>query len=427
MKALPIIAAAVMVATSAAAAERSGFYVGGDVGGSDWDITSKDSRIFTDAISDYVFSDPAVTSVSATDKYSNSDVTYSLFVGYQFVPWLAAELAWLDLGSSNIKTNGTYDLAHISPLPVDDTTTGVGGYFSSNPKVQSAGGAISLLPMWPISHSWDLYGRIGYYFGSDKLKGKFYAQDLDQYGDPIPDSAGGVYTTGYNHTTDTSSFLWGVGVQWTLAERVSLRAEYGQVLGVDVKGPSGTSSPDVTRYTLGVAYRFGHVEEAAPVVAAAPVAAAPVVAAKCADSDKDGVCDTADKCPNTPAGDRVGPNGCSCDITLRTHFAFDSAELTAEDKAALDKAAARLKELNFVEGTATGHTDSVGEEAYNQKLSERRAQAVVDYLAAQGVAPGRIKAIGMGEAKPIASNDTEEGRAENRRVTIRRTDCGPAN
>jgi OOP family OmpA-OmpF porin len=61
------------------------------------------------------------------------------------------------------------------------------------------------------------------------------------------------------------------------------------------------------------------------------------------------------------------------------------------------------------------------------KLSERRAQAVVDYLAAKGVAQGRIKAIGMGEAKPIATNETEAGRAENRRVTIRRTDCGPAN
>ena len=127
-----------------------------------------------------------------------------------------------------------------------------------------------------------------------------------------------------------------------------------------------------------------------------------------------------------PAGDRVGPFGCSCDVTIRTHFAFDSAELTAEDKAELERVAARLKDLEFVGGTATGHTDSVGDEAYNQKLSERRAQAVVDFLYAQGVSPGRITAIGMGETKPLADNSTEEGRAQNRRVTIRRTDCGPA-
>jgi len=180
-------------------------------------------------------------------------------------------------------------------------------------------------------------------------------------------------------------------------------------------------------YTVAVGYRMF---QPAPVAVAAPPpppppAAAPV-AAKCADQDGDGVCDADDKCPNTPAGDRVGPFGCSCDVTIRTNFAFDSAELTAEDKATLDAAAARLKELQFVEGTATGHTDNIGTAEYNQKLSERRAQAVVDYLASKGVYPGRIKAIGMGLTKPLASNDTAEGRAQNRRVTIRRTDCGPA-
>ena len=145
------------------------------------------------------------------------------------------------------------------------------------------------------------------------------------------------------------------------------------------------------------------------------------------DQDGDGVCDADDKCPNTPAGDRVGPFGCSCDVTIRTHFAFDSAELTAEDKAQLDaRRCAAQGDCTFVDGTATGHTDSVGTAEYNQKLSERRAQAVVDYLASKGVYQGRIKSIGMGLTKPIADNATEEGRAQNRRVTIRRTDCGPA-
>jgi outer membrane protein W len=180
-------------------------------------------------------------------------------------------------------------------------------------------------------------------------------------------------------------------------------------------------------YTLAAGYRLF---QPAPIAVAAPPppppAPAPVVAAKCSDEDGDGVCDADDKCPGTPAGDRVGPFGCSCDVVIRTNFAFDSAVLTAEDKATLDKAAARLKELEFVEGTATGHTDNIGTAEYNQGLSERRAQAVVDYLASRGVYPGRIKAIGMGLTKPIADNATEEGRAQNRRVTIRRTDCGPA-
>jgi len=178
-------------------------------------------------------------------------------------------------------------------------------------------------------------------------------------------------------------------------------------------------------YTAAVGYRMFQPAPI-PVAAPPPPPAAAPVAAKCADQDGDGVCDADDKCPNTPAGDRVGPFGCSCDVTIRTNFAFDSAELTAEDKATLDAAAARLKELQFVEGTATGHTDNIGTAEYNQKLSERRAQAVVDYLASKGVYPGRIKPIGMGLTKPIADNATEEGRAQNRRVTIRRTDCGPA-
>jgi outer membrane protein W len=178
-------------------------------------------------------------------------------------------------------------------------------------------------------------------------------------------------------------------------------------------------------YTLAVGYRMFQPAPV-PVAAPPPPPPPPAAPAKCADTDGDGVCDADDKCPGTPAGDRVGPFGCSCDVTIRTHFAFDSAELTAEDKATLDGVAKRLTELQFVEGTATGHTDSVGDDAYNLKLSERRAQAVVDYLASKGVAAGRIKAIGMGESKPIADNATEAGRAENRRVTIRRTDCGPA-
>ena len=105
-------------------------------------------------------------------------------------------------------------------------------------------------------------------------------------------------------------------------------------------------------------------------------------------------------------------------MTIRTHFAFDSAELTAEDKAELERVATRLKELEFVGGTATGHTDSVGEEDYNQKLSDRRAIAVKDYLESKGINATRMTAMGYGEAQPVASNDTDAGRAQNRRVEL---------
>ena len=77
-----------------------------------------------------------------------------------------------------------------------------------------------------------------------------------------------------------------------------------------------------------------------------------------------------------------------------------------------------LKEYNKTSVSVYGHADSTGSDAYNQQLSERRALSVSNYLAAQGVAPARLKAIGFGESSPIADNSTEYGRAANRRVEI---------
>jgi outer membrane protein OmpA-like peptidoglycan-associated protein len=102
------------------------------------------------------------------------------------------------------------------------------------------------------------------------------------------------------------------------------------------------------------------------------------------------------------------------------NFAFNSAVLTPESKKILDedRTVARLKGEPDMRVEVAGHTDNIGSDAYNQKLSERRAQAVVDYLVSTGVDPKRLKAVGYGKTKPIASNATEEGRAQNRRVEL---------
>jgi len=159
---------------------------------------------------------------------------------------------------------------------------------------------------------------------------------------------------------------------------------------------------------------------AAPVVAAAPPPPPPPPPA---DSDGDGVIDPNDQCPDTPKGDRVGPQGCTCEITRQVQFRTDSAELTDEGRAVLDEVAENLTRLKFVSGTVVGHTDSTGSAEYNQGLSERRAQSVATYLEGRGVAVGRLVASGAGENDPIADNATAEGRAQNRRVVLKRTDC----
>jgi OOP family OmpA-OmpF porin len=141
------------------------------------------------------------------------------------------------------------------------------------------------------------------------------------------------------------------------------------------------------------------------------------------DGDKDGVVDRLDACPDTAPGTRVGKFGCDCDVTVRLTFAIDSAALTDDDKKILDEAAATLKRLNWITGVAEGHTDSTGSDAHNQRLSERRAAAVMEYLNAKGIGEARMTSVGFGESKPIADNATREGRAENRRVVLRRTDC----
>jgi outer membrane protein OmpA-like peptidoglycan-associated protein len=412
-KSLTLIAAAVLVATTASAAERSGFYIGADVGQSNWNVTQADANAFAEGIGSALTGFDTVTFTQG--KLSDTDTTYGFFVGYQIVPWLAVEAGWMDLGKETIRATGTYTYLN----PVDGGPTG--GFFSSDLSFESSGWALSALPMLPFGDSWNVYGRLGYYMGDNKAKISFTAQDqIGSFNDGPP-------ATASDHTSDTSGvFLWGAGLSYTWNQRVSARLEYDNI--ANVAEITNGDKTDVERITLGLVYRFGDVAQpVAPMAAAAPVAAVAAAPEKCADSDNDGVCDSADRCPNTPAGERVGPFGCTCDVTIRTHFAFDSAELTAEDKATLDTIAKRLKELEFVEGVANGHTDSIGDDDYNMKLSERRAQAVVDYLAAQGVAPGRIKAVGYGETKHIADNSTEEGRAQNRRVTIHRTDCGPSN
>jgi outer membrane protein OmpA-like peptidoglycan-associated protein len=100
-------------------------------------------------------------------------------------------------------------------------------------------------------------------------------------------------------------------------------------------------------------------------------------------------------------------------------FATDSADLKPQFFDTLNSVALVLNEFNRTLVDVTGHTDSTGSAAHNQRLSERRAATVAEYLVAQGNNPQRFQVLGMGQNEPVASNSTPDGRAQNRRVEIR--------
>lgn len=108
------------------------------------------------------------------------------------------------------------------------------------------------------------------------------------------------------------------------------------------------------------------------------------------------------------------------EYTVELHFGFDKSVLDTSGRASLDKLASQLGKTGFAEAEfyVEGHTDSRGSDTYNQRLSEQRARVVRDYLVSKGASSARVAVRGIGEAKPVQSNDTEAGRAANRRVIV---------
>ena len=135
------------------------------------------------------------------------------------------------------------------------------------------------------------------------------------------------------------------------------------------------------------------------------------------DSDGDGVTDNLDQCPNTPIGASVDARGCWT-YEAMVLFDFDSAEIKSEAYPMLDEASDILKKNPDLKVQIDGHTDNTGPAAYNMTLSERRANVVMEYFISKGVDAKRLTTKGFWFTKPAASNETEEGRAKNRRVEL---------
>ena len=139
------------------------------------------------------------------------------------------------------------------------------------------------------------------------------------------------------------------------------------------------------------------------------------------DSDNDGVPDSKDQCPNSAPGVRIDFKGCEIKDVISLpgiNFETNSSQLTSSSAATLDGAAATLNKYTDITAELAGHTDSTGAASYNLSLSDKRANAVREYLVAKGVATSRLTSKGYGEVQPIADNASKEGRAMNRRVDL---------
>lgn len=203
---------------------------------------------------------------------------------------------------------------------------------------------------------------------------------------------------------------YGAGVKYKIADQFSLKFDVRHLIEAD----HGDSN---LLYNVGFAVPFGAVSKPAPVVEApAPVVEKPAPVAAPKDSDGDGVIDSLDQCPNTMAKAKVDSVGCMTLVNLNINFDHDSSVIKDSYNTRLAEFATVMKSNSKLKATIGAHTDSDGTDAYNQKLSERRAVSTVNALKTLGVDAARIKAVGYGESKPVATNATAEGKAQNRRV-----------
>lgn len=201
---------------------------------------------------------------------------------------------------------------------------------------------------------------------------------------------------------------YGVGYKYTFENDMALK--------FDLRHLISNGNDNNLLYTVGLAIPFG--EKAQPVKGAAPEAApAPTpVVVKDSDSDGDGVVDRLDKCPNTEKNVLVDEVGCPIAVNLKVLFDFDKATIKEAYTQKLNRFAEVLKTYPAVKTNLSAHTDSVGSDEYNMKLSQQRADAVKKALINLGISTERITSVGYGETRPVATNETAEGREQNRRV-----------
>jgi OOP family OmpA-OmpF porin len=299
-----------------------------------------------------------ITSISEDKKGFGG----KFFAGKQFNQNFAIELGYFDLGKFDYSA-----------------TNSKGGTLSRHTSVR--GGNLDLIGILPMSQRFSIYGRVG----------ATYAMVRDNIGGNIAYAGEELRNKKFNPKA-------GIGLEYKLSEALALRGEVERYRLDD-----GFRNRDNANFaSVSLIYKMGR-PVAAPVVYVAPVVAAepaPVVV------------------QTPPPAPRPQPVSEKVSFAAESLFDFDKAVVKPAGKAALDDLLGKLQGMDTEAMVTVGHTDSVGTDAYNRKLSLRRAEAVKSYLVSKGVAASRVFVEGKGESQPVADNKTAEGRAKNRRVTV---------
>ena len=284
----------------------------------------------------------ATTSITDDDR----DTGFKLFGGYQFNKYLAVEGGYFDLGKFGFKA-----------------TTIPPGMLSGDIKLRGLN--LDLVGTLPITQKFSAFGRVGMNYGDarDSFTGTGAVQVLN----PSPSQR-------------QTNYKYGVGLQYAFTEALAMRVEAERYRINDAVGNKG----DVDLYSVGLTYRFGAKTPApAPRVEAAPEPVAEVVA---------------------PAPEPVAPPAPRFEkytLSATELFGFDSANLRMPQPK-LDEIANVLNKNRDINNVViTGYADRIGSPKYNQKLSERRAVAVKNYLVGKGIEANRLTAEGKGEANPV--------------------------
>jgi OOP family OmpA-OmpF porin len=301
----------------------------------------------------------------STYTADNRDLGFKLFVGKQINRYLAVEAGYFNLGEFEFDAGTT----------LNRNLHGERKFHGVN---------LDLVGQLPLTQRFSVLARAGVQYA--KAKNRYTGNVLNAATNPNPPNEGRRHRK------------LGLGLEYKLTEALAMRAEVERYRVTDAVQNTG----DIKLVSVGLTYKFGRPAAAAyvaPVAAEPAPAPAPVVA------------------PTPPAPEPT-PTSEKVSIAAEALFDFDKAIVKPEGKAALDEFMAKLQGMNTEVMIAVGHTDSVGTNAYNDKLSMRRADAVKAYMVSKGLDPARLYTEGKGETQPVADNATAEGRAKNRRVTI---------